>query len=79
MGIEQQVKNTTHINVGDQVQIKKIDNETRDYEDYYYLKKYENKLGTITECIKCISGEYAYRVEFEKEQWGYFYSYDFVE
>ena len=72
---------STYINnIGDHVKIKKINKDsTSRMEDYFYLKKYENKQGTIIERNKCKSGNYAYRVEFETDNTGYFYEEDFVK
>lgn len=43
------------------------------------FKKFENKIGTIIERMKCSSGIYSYRIEFEQQNnYGYFYKEDFI-
>lgn len=48
-----------------------------DGEDYFYLKKFEDKIGTITEQNKSKSGTYTYRIDFDDDRFGYFYENDF--
>ena len=64
--------------IGEKVKIKSIKKECMDPEDYYYLKKFENRTGTISEQNKCKSGLYTYKIEFEQNQFGYFYHEDFI-
>lgn len=69
------------IEIGEKVQIKKIENEMKEEmapEDYYYIKDFENKIGTISEEKESKSGEHCYRIEFDKNHFGYFYSKDFI-
>src|SRR4051812_26929170 len=71
----------TRIQIGENVKIKAIDNETRkqmDAEDYFYLKSFENKIGIVCEEQESRSGRYSYRVEFNDNRFGYFYSKDLI-
>jgi hypothetical protein len=64
--------------IGKKVKIKSIKKESMDPEDYYYLKKFENRKGTISEQNKCKSGKYTYKVEFGQNNFGYFYQEDLL-
>lgn len=64
--------------IGESVKIKSIKKEGLDPEDFYYLKKFENQTGTIAEQNKCKSGIYTYKVEFDQNNFGYFYYEDFI-
>jgi hypothetical protein len=64
--------------IGEKVKIKSIKKESMEPEDYYYLKKFENRIGTICEQNKCKSGVYNYKVEFDQNKFGYFYNEDFI-
>ncbi|TWE08180.1 hypothetical protein FB550_101194 [Neobacillus bataviensis] len=64
--------------VGEKVKIIKINKESMELEDYFYLKKFENRIGTIIEQNHCHSGIDTYRVEFDQNKFGYFYDKDFV-
>jgi hypothetical protein len=64
--------------IGEKVRIKSIKKECMDPEDYYYLKKFENRTGTIAEQKKCQSGIYTYKIEFDQNNFGYFYHEDFT-
>jgi vacuolar-type H+-ATPase subunit I/STV1 len=64
--------------VGEKVKIKSIKKEGMDSEDYYYLKKYEHRTGTISEKNKSKSGKYTYKIEFAQNSFGYFYQEDFI-
>jgi hypothetical protein len=64
--------------IGEMVKIKSIKKECMDPEDYYYLKKFENRKGTIAEQNKCNSGIYTYKIEFDQNNFGYFYHEDFT-
>lgn len=66
------------VEIGQKVKIKKITKDTTAAEDYYYLKKFENQVGTIIERNQCRSGIYSYRIEFKKGETGYFYQQDFI-
>lgn len=69
------------IQVGEKVKIKKITDvlkKAMEAEDYFYLKEFENKVGTIRERTENKSGAYSYRVDFSETRFGYFYSKDFV-
>lgn len=65
--------------LGLNVKIKKPGETNRNFEpeDYYYLKNFENKTGSIMEKKKSRSGIYSYRVDFDENVFGYFYSEDF--
>jgi hypothetical protein len=63
---------------GEKVKIKSIKKECMDPEDYYYLKKFENRTGMIAEQKKCQSGIYTYKIEFAQNNFGYFYHEDFI-
>jgi hypothetical protein len=67
-----------NINIGETVKIKSIKKEALDPEDYYYLKKFENRIGTICEQNECKSGVFTYKVDFGKNGFGYFYHEDFI-
>jgi predicted nuclease of restriction endonuclease-like (RecB) superfamily len=67
-----------NIEIGKKVKIINIKKEGMDPEDYYYLKKFENRTGTIAEQNKCKSGKYTYKIEFDKGGFGYFYHEDFI-
>lgn len=72
---------TGKLRVGEKVKIKKITDvlkRTMEAEDYFYLKEFENKVGTISERTENKSGAYSYRVDFDETRFGYFYSKDFV-
>lgn len=64
--------------IGGKVMIKGIKKEGMDPEDYYYLKKFENKTGTIFEQNKSKSGKFTYKVMFDQNHYGYFYQEDFI-
>lgn len=69
------------LQVGVKVKIKKITDvlkKAMEAEDYFYLKEFENKVGTISERAENKSGAYSYRVDFNETRFGYFYSKDFV-
>ena len=71
---------TTEIEVGTSVKIKMLDQDAvqkLDPEDYFYLKDFENKIGTISECTESRAGIVSYRVDFNETHFGYFYSADF--
>lgn len=67
-----------NIEIGNKVKIKRIRKESLEPEDYYYLKKFEDKIGTISEQNECKSGVYTYKVEFDQNKFGYFYYEDFI-
>lgn len=69
------------IEIGQRVKINVLANDLKnaiDPEDYYYLKQFENKTGTITEKNKSKSGIWSYRVQFSENNFGYFYERDFT-
>ena len=71
---------TTEIEVGTSVKIKMLDQDAKqqlDPEDYFYLKDFENKIGTISELKESRTGIISYRVNFNENHFGYFYSADF--
>ena len=71
---------TTEIEVGTSVKIKMLDQDAKqqlDPEDYFYLKDFENKIGTISELKESRTGIISYRVDFDENHFGYFYSADF--
>lgn len=71
---------TTEIKVGTSVKIKMLDQcavQKLEPEDYFYLKEFENKIGTINECTESRSGIISYRIDFNENHFGYFYSTDF--
>ena len=71
---------TTEIKVGTGVKIKMLDQgavQKLEPEDYFYLKEFENKIGTISECTESRAGIVSYRVDFNENHFGYFYSTDF--
>lgn len=64
--------------IGEKVKIKSIKKEGMEPEDYYYLRQFENKKGTIAEQNRCKSGKYTYKIEFDQNHFGYFYQDDFI-
>ncbi len=64
--------------IGEEVKIKSIKKDGMQPEDYYYLKQFENKTGTIAEQNRCQSGKYTYKIEFDQNHFGYFYQEDFI-
>jgi hypothetical protein len=67
--------------IGDRVKIKEIDNELEqemEPEDYFYIKGFNNKTGVISEQNQSKSSTYSYRVEFNENHFGYFYSKDLI-
>lgn len=67
--------------IGERVKIRKIENELRqemEPEDYFYLKGFENKTGVISEQRQTRLGAYTFRVEFNENHFGYFYSRDLI-
>lgn len=65
--------------LGENVKIKGISEEQKKemkIEDYYYIKKFENRIGTISELQQSASGICTYRVEFNENDFGYFYRKD---
>lgn len=69
------------VKVGEKVKIRKIPDvlkKAMEPEDYFYLKEFENKVGTISEQAQSKSGAFSYRVDFNENRFGYFYSRDFV-
>mgnify|MGYP000923706681 CR=1 FL=1 len=69
------------IKIGENVKIKMVDHEAMqkiEPEDYFYLKSFENKIGTISEQNESKSGRCSYRVEFTENHFGYFYSKDLI-
>ncbi|WP_053362804.1 hypothetical protein [Bacillus sp. FJAT-27251] len=65
---------------GELVMIKAIPPEAitkMEPEDFFYLKGFENKKGTITEVIENHTGIFSYRVDFNESLFGYFYEGDF--
>jgi hypothetical protein len=85
MDIQQEVHTddymvTTEIEVGTSVKIKMLDqdsNQKLDPEDYFYLRDFENKMGKISELKESKTGIISYRVDFDENHFGYFYSADF--
>ncbi|WP_338448147.1 hypothetical protein R4Z09_18105 [Niallia oryzisoli] len=72
---------TIKIEIGEKVTIKKIDSEMKEKmepEDYFYIKDFENKTGIISEENESKSGEHCYRIDFDENHFGYFYSKDFI-
>lgn len=70
----------SQIKIGKNVKIKTIAQEEKqklEPEDYYYLKSFEDKIGTISEKCESKSGGCSYRVDFTENHFGYFYSGDF--
>ncbi|WP_428908340.1 hypothetical protein [Niallia sp. Krafla_26] len=67
------------IKISDTVRIKKVQESNREIEpeDFYYLKDYQNKTGTITEIIENRSGTVSYKVTFSEILFGFFYRDDF--
>ena len=78
--IENKINSHSELNIkiGETVKIKSIKKEALDPEDYYYLKKFENRIGTICEQNECKSGVFTYKVAFDKNRFGYFYHEDFI-
>ena len=71
---------TARIKVGTSIKIKMLDQDAiqkLDPEDYFYLKDFENKIGTISELKENRTGIISYRVDFDENHFGYFYSADF--
>jgi hypothetical protein len=71
---------TARIKVGTSIKIKMLDQDAiqkSDPEDYFYLKDFENKIGTISELKESRTGIISYRVDFDENHFGYFYSEDF--
>ncbi|MEH7095839.1 hypothetical protein [Neobacillus vireti] len=67
--------------IGERVRIKAVDKESikgMEPEDYFYLKGFESKTGVISEQRQSISGAYSYRVQFNENRFGYFYSKDLI-
>lgn len=65
--------------VGKDVIIRKVSDiqkKEMKIEDYYYIKKFENKVGKISELQQSTSGICTYRVDFGENDFGYFYSKD---
>ncbi|MCM3567254.1 hypothetical protein [Neobacillus mesonae] len=68
--------------MGEKVKIKKVESELKqkmEPEDYYYLKGFENKVGTISEQKRNQLGICSYRVDFDEKHFGYFYGKDLIE
>lgn len=68
------------IQIGEKVKIKKVADSLKNAmepEDYFYLKEFENKIGTVSEIAESMSGACSYRVDFNETRFGYFYSKDF--
>jgi hypothetical protein len=65
--------------IGDTVRIKKINIETPslDSEDYFYLRDFEKKIGTISEKNRSKLGKNIYKIMFNETKFGYFYDGDF--
>lgn len=77
--LKEQNNKPSQIKIGENVKIKTVDLEAKqklEPEDYYYLKSFENKIGTISEQTESKSGKCSYRVEFTENHFGYFYSKD---
>ncbi|MFJ7726677.1 hypothetical protein ACIQXV_10970 [Neobacillus sp. NPDC097160] len=68
----------TNFEVGEKVKIKRVNKESMELEDYFYLKEFENRIGTICERNACISETYAYKVKFDENEFGYFYNEDII-
>lgn len=67
--------------VGEMVKVRKVEDEDKgklNPEDYYYLKDFSNKKGKVTEVLKSESGKISYKIEFDKDYVGYFYSNDLI-
>jgi hypothetical protein len=78
--VRQEMSTTTEIKFGTSVKIKMLDEDSKqrlDPEDYFYLKDFENKIGTIGELKESRTGIVSYRVDFDENHFGYFYSTDF--
>ncbi|WP_143833748.1 hypothetical protein [Oceanobacillus senegalensis] len=61
---------------------KKVNDELKqklEAEDYFYLKRFENKVGKITERKEAKSGICTYQIEFDQNHSGYFYNEDMEE
>lgn len=78
--MEMDSRSTELIELGQNVKIKQITRELEQIEpeDYFYLKGFENKVGTVREQKESESGIYSYRIEFDDHHFGYFYSEDFI-
>lgn len=75
--IDRQQENPYENLIGKQVRINKITIDSMDPEDYYYVKQYEDKVGTIIDCTVGQSGVPTFHVKFDEEVYGYFYDNDF--
>lgn len=58
--------------IGRKVRIKRLEKEAMELEDYYCLKRFENKQGVIIGCNLSKSGIYNYHIQFDQDE-GYFY------
>ena len=51
--------------IGRKVRIKRLEKEAMELEDYYCLKRFENKQGVIIGCNLSKSGIYNYHIQFD--------------
>ncbi|MFE4524910.1 hypothetical protein ACFRCQ_22855 [Cytobacillus firmus] len=57
---------------------KVLENEPLDPEDYYYLKDFSNKKGSVLSAKTNSQGKECYEVGFDRDVKGYFYSGDLI-
>lgn len=67
---------------GDRVKVKKLtEDEVNELEseDFFYLKDYENKKGIVSTSSKNPkNGTISYRVDFDRDKFGFFYGKDLI-
>lgn len=79
--VEQDIVEQPELITGDLVKVRSIcDDLDMDLEpeDYYYLKSFQNKKGKVTQRLKNSNGKCSYRIEFDRDLYGYFYEEDLI-
>lgn len=77
----EQVQAESELLIEDLVKVRSICDDTDndlEPEDYYYLKSFQNKKGKVTHRLMNSQGKCSYRVEFDRDIYGYFYAEDLI-
>lgn len=67
--------------IGEKVKVRKVQEEDlkkMSSEDLYYIKDFQNKNGRVVERAKSGNGTNTYKVDFDRDIFGYFYHDDLI-
>lgn len=78
---EQDLVKPSLFEIGDKVKVRKVqedDLKKLSTEDLYYIMDFQTKNGRVVERAKSGNGTYTYKVDFDKDIFGYFYHNDLI-